>query len=319
MKRKIHMSKPKKTPDPIVTLPEDEEVILTGSFLPTVEVPAVAPQSPWPSQAPRPPVAPAPAKAPEPPEDPPEDEGDDEIDRDDDECEADAECCAVEVEPPQVIEVLDWTKRAAKTIYNKTKRVKRTRYPKVNLSRRRVFVVVHQTAFEWRADNPYWHKVTAHYVILPDARVVQLHPHWCKLIASNMADVRPAMSINIEIAGNFEAIDGSGKFFKPEKFGRGRATDAQLAALRLLIPEIKRRAKVEKWEIAGVIPHISAHAGKTQCPGSRVWAVAEKTAIDLGLPIPGRKLIWTKRGGYIPDAWRSSDFLRLGRGKVIAA
>jgi hypothetical protein len=276
------MSKSKK--EPIVTLPDDDEVIVTGSFLPPEPMPDL----------------------------PPEDEGNDELDRDDDECDADDAVCSVEVDidRSKPIEVLDWQARAKTAVYSKSKKNKRRRFPPVNLSRREVYLVVHQTAFEWRPDNPMFSQVTAQYVALPDARLVQLHPHNCKLVASNWADVRPAFAINLEVAGNFETIDGGGEWFKPERFGRGRATDAQLWVVGEWLRHMKQRAAIEGWKIKGVIPHHVASAGKGQCPGSRVWQAAEAAAIRLKLPVPGDKPVFRKSGVVMDPRWHCEAYNR---------
>ena len=73
-------------------------------------------------------------------------------------------------------------------------------------------VVLHQTGFSRGLDPTRYLKVTAHFVVLEDGRVLQLHPLAAKLWASDSFNNR---SVAVEFVGNFKSA--AGKWWTREK------------------------------------------------------------------------------------------------------
>ena len=204
--------------------------------------------------------------------------------------------------------------RAASSRYGgPTRRTKRTKYPPVDLKSRDVVIVLHQTGFERTARR--WketaHRVTCHRLVDPTGRAFMVHPITTRLVAANRLDRAPWHAISVEVAGNFEREDGSGKYWKPEKFGRGRASDAQIHGARLEVARIIREVQEAGASVAMIAPHrISGQnaAGKPNrqaCPGSRVWLEVGEWCADLfGLATPPEG--WECGGAPIPESWRPS-------------
>ena len=150
---------------------------------------------------------------------------------------------------------------------------------------------VHQTGVERKITSKRYHLVSAHYVIRSDGAILHLFDHNVRLASSNALDRAPHHAINIEVAGNFEGVDGSGRWYKPETFGRGRATPEQLRALCWLLDKLRR----EEPQLARVVPHRISGRTKRRgkwvpnrqiCPGSRLWQCAEAHALRVGLRVP---------------------------------
>lgn len=249
----------------------------------------------------------------------------DEWDDCDDEAESGAEPPIRDAAPvyaPPV--VVDMTERARDVAYERGRSIKgkakRTLYPRADLSRREVVIVLHQTGVERAETSSRWHHVTAHYVVTPGGRVLRLHPIDVRLVAANRLDRAPYHAISIEFAGNFEGVDGSGRWFAGDRMGRGRASEAQVAAGRWLCRRICRDVAAKGSSVAAIAPHrISGRdsAGRPNrqlCPGSRVWSeVAERVCAADGVPVPAPGV--TVGGAPIPDEWhgdRWHDIVRLG-------
>src|SRR5687767_6871541 len=91
-------------------------------------------------------------------------------------------------------------------------------------------LVLHQTAFSRGSDPTRYDNIPVHFVIVPDGRVVQLHPITAHLWASNGFNAR---SVAVEFVGNFP--NTRGKCWKPETYGCHKLTKAQVAAGRALV------------------------------------------------------------------------------------
>lgn len=97
----------------------------------------------------------------------------------------------------------------------------------------------HQTAFTWKPyrwlkANRKWsshHKINAHICMDTDGAILLLHNFMYYLWTANSFN---RDCISIEIMGNFEGLLGSGNWYKPDKFGRGRPTRIQLVRSRQL-------------------------------------------------------------------------------------
>jgi hypothetical protein len=216
----------------------------------------------------------------------------------------------VERGPTQVeYPVRDLEAQAALATYDSGAR-KLTRYPRANLSKRRVVIVLHQTGVERAESSKRWHLVTGHRVISPTGTRMRLFPLTTRLVAANRFDRAPWHGISIEVAGNFEEFDGDGKWWRPGIYGKGRASDAQLEAccqeVRVICDEVSDLG----GRVEGLAPHRVSGIGrdgrpnKPFCPGSRVWSeVGERMACELGLAVPGAG--WTLGGLAVPIDWRS--------------
>lgn len=210
-------------------------------------------------------------------------------------------------EPPAVYPVVDLEAEAAKVTYPSGK-VKRTRFPRANLANRKVVIALHQMGVERADSSTRWKHVTAHRVIAPAGRRLRLHPLDVRLVCTNRLDRHPWHAIGIEVAGNFEETDGDGRWWKPEIYGRGRAGEAQLEALRQEIRDICLEVRAMGGDVIGIVPHRVAGQSKGKpnrplCCGSRVWIEAGEFMahmLELAVPAPG----WTIGGLPIPTEWR---------------
>lgn len=223
--------------------------------------------------------------------------------------------------PPVVIDMPD---QARDVVYERGRSIKgkrkRTLYPRVELARREVVIVLHQTGVQRAETSSRWHHVTAHYVITPGGRILHLHPIDVRLVAANRLDRSPYHAISIEFAGNFEGVDGTGRWFAGDRMGRGRASEAQVAAGRWLCRRLCRDVAAAGSSVAAIVPHRIAGRGRDGqpnrqlCPGSRVWSeVAERVCAADGVPIPAPGV--TIGGAPIPDEWHGPmwpDIVRLG-------
>lgn len=161
-------------------------------------------------------------------------------------------------------------------------------------------VVLHQTAFQRRADNPRWRLVAAHAVVLRTGEILLLHPFTARLTrAANNAN---PTCVSIELEGNLRSA--SGRWWMPDKFGRTAAPTAEqvqasLALGRYLVREFPS------------IEHVQAHRQwsrmRTNCPGPQIWSsVAEPLKRELGLTEGPTGNGWCHEDGApIPDTWRA--------------
>lgn len=207
-------------------------------------------------------------------------------------------------------EVVDVEAKAANVTYGPGGQVKRTRFRRVRLARRRVLISLHQTGVErtserWRRSA---HRVTCHRFVGPLGTRYRVHPLGVRLVATNRLDRSPYHCIAIELGGNFERIDGTGSWYRPERFGFGRATDAQLDAAFEEVRQVCAEVSDAGGVVEGVVPHIIAgrdrrgRPNRQACPGSRQWSeVGERAGAELGLAVPGED--FAVGGLAVPEAW----------------
>lgn len=235
-----------------------------------------------------------------------------------------AELCEQDrrIDPSPDLRLLDLQIQAAAARYSKMvdgRRVygaiKRTAFPRADLSRRRVVIVLHQVGVEVSSSWPSAWKVTAHGLVRPDGVVAKLHPLDVRLTCSNRVDRSPWHAIGIEFAGNFEGLDGSGNWALPDRNGRGRASDAQIVAGRLFVEYCCEQVRLMGGKVVGILPHRTTgrdsrgRPNRQICPGSRVWSeVGEWAGAMLGLSIPGPA--WALGGLTIPQDWHGRYFDR---------
>lgn len=224
--------------------------------------------------------------------------------------------------PLWVAPVVDLTDEAARVRYPDKRnaagkvtsrgRIKRTRYAPRELADVRV-VGVHQMGVERDDDSTRWIYVSAQRVIRPDGTRLIVHPHTCRTITANALDRAPFHATNIEVAGNFEGVDGEGGWYKPDVFGAGRASTRQLLAIGYELRDTRDAIAGAGGRLELVAPHrvsgrsSSGKPNRPICPGSRVWQASETLALALGLEVPAND--WTLGGMPIPLRWRSRAWL----------
>ena len=161
-------------------------------------------------------------------------------------------------------------------------------------------VVLHQTGFVWKRDNPMWAKVRAHFVIHRDGLIDALTPVATRMRYGSGHVNRHCVSIEHE--GNYpQAYDAAGKptYYKPAKFGRHVLDDApaQIQASRALLRHLRTSLPALRF----VAAHRHIERGKPGCPGPDLWREIGQWSIrELGLeefPVDGgRPLLPTWRG-----------------------
>ncbi len=156
-------------------------------------------------------------------------------------------------------------------------------------------LVLHQTGFS-RGNNPEkYRKVKAHYVIMPDGRILQHHPVEAYLYASNGFNRR---SVAVEFVGNLPNTNGNR--YKPEKFGADDLTQAQIGAGQHLVKHL-----IDRIGLTHVLAHRQATAQRQNCPGPDIWYTVGQWGVrehGLGDGGPGFTI---DSGKPIPDLWRN--------------
>jgi len=167
-------------------------------------------------------------------------------------------------------------------------------------------LVLHQMACCFQRKDPlrgFLH-LKAHFAILPDGRILKIHPVEQLIWSSNGFN---SGSVAVEFAGNFPNVKG--KWWEGDKFGRNRVTPAQIEAGRRLI-----RHLVRTMGLRTVLAHRQSSASRENDPGPDIWYGVGQWAVDnLGLKDggPGFKV---GDGNPILDAWRT-----WGRARPAAA
>ena len=157
-------------------------------------------------------------------------------------------------------------------------------------------VVLHQTGFTRGLDPQRYLKVTAHFVVLADGTVLQLHPMSARLNASDGFNGR---SVAIEFVGNFKSVNG--KWWKPSEYGADEVTFEQIEAGRELLRRLGRSG------VRFVFAHRQSSASRGNDPGPDLWAGVGQWAVErLGFS-DGGPGYFIHQGHAIPDAWRSSS------------
>ncbi|MDM0112021.1 peptidoglycan recognition family protein [Variovorax sp. J22R133] len=158
-------------------------------------------------------------------------------------------------------------------------------------------LVLHQMACCFQRKDPMrgYLGLKAHFAILPDGRILKIHPVEQLIWSSNGFN---AGSVAVEFAGNFPNVKG--KWWEGDKFGRNRVTPAQIEAGRRLI-----RHLIRTMGLRTVLAHRQSSATRENDPGPDIWSGVGQWAVDtLGLKDggPGFKV---GDGNPIPDVWRT--------------
>jgi hypothetical protein len=164
-------------------------------------------------------------------------------------------------------------------------------------------LVLHQMACCSRVADPLkrFLKMAPHFAILPDGRILQLHPILSLTGASN--GFNPG-SVAVEFAGNFP--DTRGNWWHGDENGRNQVTPAQIEAGRYLV-----RYLIRTMGLKEILAHRQSSGTRDNDPGPDIWYQVGQWAIDnLGLSDggPGFK---TGTGKSIPDIWRKWGQVKL--------
>lgn len=157
-------------------------------------------------------------------------------------------------------------------------------------------LVLHQMACCFKVKDPLTRflKMAPHFAILPDGRILQLHPILALTGASNGFN---AGSVAVEFAGNFP--DTKGKWWHGPQNGMNQVTPAQIEAGRYLV-----RYLIRTMGLKTILAHRQSSGTRDNDPGPDIWFHVGQWAIDnLGLKDggPGFKV---GTGNAIPDLWR---------------
>ena len=158
-------------------------------------------------------------------------------------------------------------------------------------------LVLHQMACCFKVKDPLTRflKMAPHFAILPDGRILQLHPILSLTGASNGFN---AGSVAVEFAGNFP--DTRGKWWHGAQNGQNQVTAAQIEAGRYLV-----RYLIRTMGLKVIVAHRQSSGTRDNDPGPDIWYHVGQWAVDtLGLKDggPGFKI---GTGKPIPDLWRT--------------
>jgi peptidoglycan hydrolase-like protein with peptidoglycan-binding domain len=158
-------------------------------------------------------------------------------------------------------------------------------------------LVLHQMACCFKRKDPLksYLRTNSHFVILPDGKILQLHPISAYLWASHGFNKG---SVAVEFAGNFPSTRG--KWWKGDKYGQNQVTPEQIEAGRYLV-----RHLIRTMGLTHVLAHRQSSAMRENDPGPDIWYHVGQWAIDNhGLKDggPGFKV---GDGHTIPDLWRT--------------
>lgn len=156
-------------------------------------------------------------------------------------------------------------------------------------------LVLHQTGFSRGSITTKYDKIPVHFVIVPNGKIIQLHPISAYLYSSNGLNAR---SVAVEFVGNFP--NTKGKCWKPQKFGCNKVTQAQIESGRMLIDHL-----IREIGLTHVLTHRQASAMRTNDPGPDIWYHVGQWAIENRGLTDGGPNFSVGTGKAIPDLWRT--------------
>jgi hypothetical protein len=157
-------------------------------------------------------------------------------------------------------------------------------------------VVLHQTSFS-RGNLPdLYLSVHAHFVVLPNGDLVQLHPVEAYLVASSAFNDD---AIAVEFVGNFP--DERGHYWRGDTEGRHVLSDQQISGGCDLIRYLR-----DTYGISFVFAHRQGEAenARGNCPGPDIWYNVGEWAVRELAMSDGGKGYKEGNGSPIPDNWR---------------
>jgi len=156
-------------------------------------------------------------------------------------------------------------------------------------------LVLHQTGFSRKNKLEKYDKVTAHFVILPNGTILQLHPLTAYLWASNGFNKG---SVAVEFVGNFPSVRG--RCYKKEKFGCNEVSKEQIQAGRKLIKYL-----IKKIGMTHILAHRQSSGLRSNDPGPDLWYSVGQWGINKFALKDGGYNFKIGSGRAIPDSWRN--------------
>jgi len=156
--------------------------------------------------------------------------------------------------------------------------------------------VLHQTSFSRGSAPDNYLTVHAHFVVLPEGTIVQLHPIETYLVASSAFNDD---AISVEVVGNFP--DERGHYWKPGEYGRSVLSPQQIDGGCDLVRYLR-----DTYGVSFIFAHRQGEVedSRGNCPGPDVWYNIGQWAVnELGLS-DGGKGYKEGKGSPIPDSWR---------------
>jgi hypothetical protein len=173
-----------------------------------------------------------------------------------------------------------------------------------------VGITLHQTATrDFPSDHPGLSNVPAHAMVHRDGRVSLLHHPTAYVQHGNALN---GGTIGIEVACRAAGTEGDVSTFwrSSDERMRGKtylqlvneANGTQLYSLSQLIRYYYDLVAAHGGKLLGLWAHRQGAASRTSDPGSRIWYVAERMRIELGLNDYRDRKLGT--GNTIPLSWR---------------
>ncbi|MCH9686028.1 MAG: N-acetylmuramoyl-L-alanine amidase [Deltaproteobacteria bacterium] len=159
-------------------------------------------------------------------------------------------------------------------------------------------LVLHQMGFSRGSAPSRYDRVTAHYLVLPDGGVYQLHDHAARLPAASGLNTG---SVSVEFAGNLPSRARStnpSHFWSPDTHGMNQLTRAQVAGGRMLVDTLHRQG----W-LTHILAHRQGGPGRGLDPGPDIWREVGAWAVQqYGLDWGGPEFA-VSGGSPIPAHW----------------
>ncbi|HEU4479081.1 MAG TPA: peptidoglycan recognition family protein, partial [Pyrinomonadaceae bacterium] len=165
-------------------------------------------------------------------------------------------------------------------------------------------LVLHQMACCFKVKDPLTRflKMAPHFAILPDGRILQIHPLQAYTPASNGFN---AGSVAVEFAGNFPNTKGKWWISKElntaakRKANQNQVTPQQIESGRYLVQYLKRTIGLKT-----ILAHRQSSGTRENDPGPDIWYNVGQWAVDnLGLSDGGAGFK-VGTGNPLPDLWR---------------
>ena len=156
-------------------------------------------------------------------------------------------------------------------------------------------LVLHQMAFSRGNDQTRYDTVNAHFAILPDGTILQLHPLTAYLWASD--GLNPG-SVAVEFAGNFP--NTKGKCWEAKTYGCHKVTPEQIEAGRYLVKYL-----IDTIGLTHILAHRQSRDTRENDPGPDIWYHVGQWAIEQYGLKDGGPTFKVGSGKPIPDEWRN--------------
>ncbi len=156
-------------------------------------------------------------------------------------------------------------------------------------------LVLHQMGFNRGNDPQKYDQVKAHFVILQNGKIYQLHPLTSYLYSSGGFNKG---SVAVEFAGNFKSIRG--RCYRPERFGCHNLTPAQIESGRFIVKHL-----IDKIGLTHVLAHRQSSGSRGNDPGPEIWKSIGQWAIDNYGMNDGGDGFKVGSGQPIPNEWRA--------------